>query len=113
MNIRYSKNYDKGYKELKKKHRIEQLNNLKDINELIKNSCNFNELKNNPLSYMYDFEPLKYNNSGYYSFNLSKHGGVIRLIVKPQDNCTVMDLADISNDHYKDFDPKGVIYYDE
>lgn len=113
MNVRYSKNYDKGYKELKKKHRTEQLNNLKDINDLIKNSLDFNELKNNPLAYMYDFEPLKYNNSGYYSFNLSKHGGVIRLIVKPQDNCVNMDLVDISSDHYKDFDPKGVIYYDE
>lgn len=55
---------------------------------------------------MYDF-------NGYYSFNLSKSGGVIRLIVKPQDNCVVMDLVDISNDYYKDFNPKGVIYYDE
>lgn len=62
---------------------------------------------------MYDFEPLKHNLSSYYFFNLSGHGGVIRLIVKPQDNCVVMDLVDISNDHYKDFNPKGVIYYDE
>lgn len=113
MKIRYSKNYEKGYKELKKKHRTEQLNNLKFINELIKRSLDFNELKNNPLSYMYGFEPLKYNNSGYYSFNLSKHSGVIRLIIRPQDNLINIDLVDISNNHYKDFDSKGVIYYDE
>lgn len=49
MNIRYTKNYDKGLKELKKKCRTKQLDNLKEILELIKNSCDFNELKNNPL----------------------------------------------------------------
>lgn len=113
MNIRYSKNYDKGLKELKKKHRTEQINYLNAIIDLIKNSSNFNELKKNPISYMYNFEPLKHDKNGYYSFNLSKNGGVIRLIVKPQDNNITMDIADISNAHYSDFDPKKVIYYDE
>ena len=38
MNIIYSKNYDKGLKELKKKHKTEEMAALNDILDIIKSS---------------------------------------------------------------------------
>ena len=73
------------------------------IIEHIKMCRNFDELQYSPISKMYGFEPLKYQCSGYYSFNLSKKGGVIRLIVSENEDCTVLNLEFISMDHYKDF----------
>lgn len=62
---------------------------------------------------MYGFERLKHDKSDYYSFNPKKNGGRIRLIVKPKDNNTVeLFLILISYEHYEDFDPKKVVYYE-
>ena len=59
---------------------------------------------------MYHFERLKYNMNPYYSFNLNKHSGVIRLIIKPNnDNEIELFLITISFNHYKDFNPERVI----
>lgn len=111
MQIKYSKNYDKKIKKLKK-HQIEY-NNLKDILKIIDRADNFSELINLPIVQMYNFERLKYQNKDYYSFNLAKGGGVIRLIVKPDtNNCVIMYIADITLDHYKDFDFRKVVYYE-
>ena len=62
----------------------------------------------------YHFERLKYDKNDFYSFNLCKNGGKIRLIVKPNENNIIeLYLAFISYDHYQDFDIRKVIYYDE
>lgn len=113
MNIVYSKNYDKGLKELNKKHKTDELNVLEEILDMIRNSDNYEELKSNPLAYIYDFEELRNDKSGFCSFNLSRTGGKIRLIVRPQSNTIVLEVVFISLEHYKDFNPKGVILYDE
>lgn len=113
MNIIYSKNYDKGLKELKKKHKTNELEVLKDILDMIRNTENYKTLKLNPISYIYDFEELKNDKTGFSSFKLSRSGGKIRLIVRPQDNSDILEIVFISTEHYNDFDPKGVILYDE
>lgn len=113
MKIIYSKNYDKCLKELKKKHRNNELEVLNDILDIIKSSDNYNELKSNPLTYIYDFEELREDKSGFCSFKLSRSGGKTRLIVRPRDNTIVLEVVYISLDHYKDFNPKGVMLYDE
>ncbi len=113
MKIIYSKNYDKGLKELKKKHKNLELDNLNEILDMIKKSKDYNELKANPISYIYDFEELKEDKKGFCSFKLSRSGGVIRLIVRPQFNTVIIEVVFISTEHYRDFDPKGVTFYDE
>lgn len=113
MRIIYSKNYDKGLKELKKKHRTAELSVLEEILDIIKDSGSYEELRQNPVSYIYDFEELRGDKKGYCSFNLSRTGGIIRLIVRPQMNTIVMEVVFISTNHYRDFDPKGVMFYDE
>lgn len=50
---------------------------------------------------------------GYYSFNLSKNGGVIRLIVQSSIDNNSLIFAFISYDHYRDFSSERVIFYDE
>ena len=62
---------------------------------------------------MYGFERLKHDKNTFYSFNLSKTGGKIRLIVKPVDDDSIeLFLILISYNHYEDFDPKKVLYYE-
>ena len=48
----------------------------------------------------------KYFNDEYYSFNLSKKGGVIRLIFKIDTVNNVVILKFISMNHYADFKRK-------
>ena len=80
---------------------------------MIENVRNFQELINLPQSKMYKLEIMKYDKNEYYSFNLSKYGGVIRLIIKPVDDYSVeLYLVMISYNHYEDFDPRKVIYYE-
>ena len=112
MNIIYTKSFDSTNKNLSK-HRNEKTN-LKIISELIQNTNNFQELKNNPISYRYGFEQLKYDLNEFWSFNLCKNGGVIRLIIKPSNNNDYeLYFLFISYSHYKDFSKDKVIYYDE
>lgn len=108
MIIKYSKNYDKSIKKLKR--HIHELNNLSNIIKIIERVENFDMLKKLPMVQMYKFEQLKYQNNDFYSFNLSKHGGTIRLIVKPdKENIVIIYLADISYKHYEDFDCERVV----
>ena len=46
-----------------------------------------------------DWETLK----GYYSFNLCKKGGVIRLIFTIDEYNNIVNLIFISMNHYEDF----------
>lgn len=85
-----------------KKYKREQVI-LDKIIEHIKICKDFNELQYSPISRMYGFEPLKHQLGGYYSFNLSKNGGVIRLIVSENEDCTTLNLEFISMNHYEDF----------
>ena len=108
----YTKSYDSQLKKLKK-HRIE-LDNLSRILEIIDNADDFNSLCKIPSLSIYNFERLKYDLNEFYSFNLNKNSGTIRLIVKPNNlNELELYLVFISLDHYKDFNIKKVIYYDE
>ena len=112
MNIIYTKSYDNSVKKLKK-HRKETAN-LEDIKDKITNHNTFIELKNNPImTTIYEFEALKHNNSGFWSFNLEKNGGVIRLIVMPTENENEIIFVYISYDHYNDFTPNKLKLYDE
>ena len=110
MKIIYTKSFDNTFKKLKK-HSKE----IKLLNQLItdlQNIPSFKELEHdNYFMIYYNFERLKhYKNIFFYSFNLSKKGGVIRLIVEPiSDNIVFLY---ISLDHYKDFNERKVIYYE-
>ena len=111
MNIIHSKTFDSNLKKIKK-HKIEYNNLLKILN-IIENTDNFKELTLLPQIKMYGFERLKYQYNDYYSFNLRKTGGKIRLIVKPNDENEIeLFLIDISYNHYQDFDIKKVVYYE-
>lgn len=113
MIVRYSENYKKWLKQLKKKHKTRELDNLTEILDAIKESDTYQDLKLTPAAAIYKFEELRNDKTGFASFNLCKNGGVIRLIVRPQDNLIVLEVIFISTDHYRDFDPKGVIFDDE
>lgn len=109
MNIIYTKSFDNSLKKLKK-HKKEYDNFLKIVS-IIENTRDFNELIHLPQVKMYGFERLKHDMNEYYSFNLNKKGGTIRLIVKPCINNTIeIYMIFISYDHYNDFN--GVIYYE-
>ena len=58
MLIRYSKNFEKGKKELNKKHKVEEINMLDSIVKLIKRSDTYELMKNSPLAYLYGFEDV-------------------------------------------------------
>ena len=111
ISIKYTKSYDNTFKKLKT-HRNE-LANLEKIISLIKYSQNISELIDNPLSKMYKLEQLKYQLNPFHSYNLSKNGGTIRLIIKLVPELNEVELIYISFDHYKDFSEDKVIYYDE
>ena len=52
---------------------------------------------------MYGFEILRYDMSGYYSFNLCKNGGMIRLICRIEKEKNLVILEYITMNHYEDF----------
>ena len=111
MNIIYTKSYDQTRKKLRKY--LNEIDNLNKIIDLIEQHQDFDMLVNNPITRMYHFERMKYEHNDYYSFNLSKNGGSIRLIVKPGDDKNIIELIYISYNHYEDFKNGRVIYYDE
>ena len=111
MKIVYTKSYDQTIKKLKKYSK--EYDNLKYIIDLIENHHELKDLLNNPICYMYHLERLKYNLNEYYTFNLSKNGGLIRLIVHPNEQDNIIELVYISYNHYEDFKKGKVIYYDE
>ncbi len=111
MDIKHTKNFDNTLKKLKSHHK--EYNNFLNILDIIEHARDFKVLTNLPQCKMFNFERLKYDKSEYYSFNLSKSRGVIRLIVKPvDDNSVELYLIMISYNHYEDFDPRKVIFYE-
>ncbi len=112
MNLLYTKSFDNTSKKLRS--HAKEKTNLNNIKSILESSTDFNELKTNPLIKFYGFEQLRYQLNEFYSFNLDKGGGVIRLIIKPDElNYKNIYLIFISYKHYDDFSKERVIYYDE
>jgi len=97
-------NFKNEEKKLKRKYKEAQ--GLEIVLKLLKTSINFKELENNPLSRIYGFEPLKYQLSGHYSFNLIKHGGTVRLICSFDKENNIVYLEKITTKHYADIKEK-------
>lgn len=68
--------------EKKLKRHFNEKNNYDKILMHIRSVQTYEELCVHPFSIMYGFERLKYFKDEYYSFNLGKNKGVIRLICK-------------------------------
>ena len=88
-------------KKLKRHYKEKEM--LEKIILLIKESSSYDELVVNPFSKMYGFEILRYDMSGYYSFNLCKNGGMIRLICRIEKEKNLVILEYITMNHYEDF----------
>ena len=88
-------------KKLKRHYKEKEM--LEKIILLIKESSSYDELVINPFSKMYGFEILRYDMSGYYSFNLCKNGGMIRLICRIEKEKNLVILEYITMNHYEDF----------
>ena len=101
MNIDYGLHYKKSEKNIKKKY--EQKRTLDMIKNHLKECSNFDELLTHPISIMYGIEALKYELSSYYSFNLCKNKGTVRLIFSVNILLNIVYLEYISIDHYNDF----------
>lgn len=96
--------------EKKLKKYFNEKNNYEKIIMHIRTVNTYKELYNHPFSIMYGFERLKYFEDEYYSFNLGKNGGVIRLIFKIDKVNNAVILKFISMHHYDDFKrKKGVM----
>ncbi len=89
--------------EKKIKRHYEQQIILKKILILIKQCQSYEELVNNGLLKIYGFERLKHELSEYYSFNLCKNKGTIRLICTIDEESNTVNLEFISLNHYDDF----------
>lgn len=90
-------NFKNERKKLKKHY--EEDENLEKILILIRQS----ESVKNPFFNIYGFERLKHVDGLFYSFNLSKNGGTIRLIVTYDEKNNIINLVYISMNHYDDF----------
>ena len=87
MNIIYTKSLNSSLKKLKRHQK--EYNNFLKVVSIIENTRDFDELIHLPQVNMYGFERLKHDMNEYYSFNLCKKGGTIRLIVKPSSNNSI------------------------
>lgn len=86
-----------------KRHYFEQEKLEKVLNH-IKLCESIQELKHSEISKMYHFEELKYEMTGYCSFNLCKsNNGVIRLIFTIDEENSCVKIEFISIEHYEDF----------
>lgn len=101
--IEYGDKYKNSFKGIKNKHKEKEM--LELIINHIKLCSDFQCLSTHPVSLMYGFEPLKYELNGYYSFNLNKNSGVVRLIFST-DNNEILRLEFVSVNHYDDFKNK-------
>ena len=101
--IEYGKKYEKSIKNIKNRHNEKKTLNM--IVNHIKQCSDFQSLSTNPISLMFGYEPLKYELNGYYSFNLNKNGGKIRLVFSIIDE-NIVELDYISVEHYEDFKNK-------
>lgn len=94
-------------KKLKRHYKEKEM--LEKIILLIKESSSYDELVINPFSKMYGFEILRYDMSGYYSFNLCKNGGMIRLICRIEKENKYPKsfiIYRLAKDHYIRYDSK-------
>lgn len=89
--------------EKKLKRYYKEQDNFKKIIFYIKLSNSYKELSSSYISLVYGFEKLKYFSKEYYSFNLSKYSGLIRLICSIDKENDIVKLEFISMDHYNDF----------
>ena len=101
MYIEYGNLYKKSEKCIQKHYK--ELKTLDMIKNHIRQCSFFYKMKKNPISNMYGFEALKYELNGYYSFNLNRNRGVIRLILSIRDKENVAVLEYISMNYYEDF----------
>ena len=100
MTILRTERYKRDLKKLEKKYTKEFETNGK-IENHIKVCKDIEDLKINVISRMYNFEKLKGNNSKYWSFNLCKNRGTIRLMCTINEEKNIVNLEHISFDHYK------------
>jgi len=100
LKIIYNIGYKNSLKNLKKRH--DEKRALEKIINHIENTKDKKELEENPISYIYNYEQLKYDLKDKYSFNLNKNRGKVRLIFEYTDNNTIT-LLYISIEHYKDY----------
>lgn len=96
--------FKKEEKKLKKYYNEQQM--LEKILVHLKQCSSYEDILNNPISSMYGFEALKHEMTGYYSFNLCKNGGMIRLICSIKKEEKIVKLEYISIRHYEDFKRK-------
>lgn len=100
MKIIFNSSYKNTLRSLKKRYQEKDI--LDKVIKHIINSSDRHELQSNPISYLYGFEPLKYDLKNQYSFNLNKNRGRVRVIFQFVDDYTV-ELLYISIEHYKDY----------
>ncbi len=100
MNIEYHKDFKKELKKLRK-YPESQIILAKIINH-IEIVDSYKELINNPITYSYGFENLKYTLNKFYSFRLEK-SGIKRLILTIDKEKNIVKLVYISLKHYIDF----------
>ena len=89
-------NFKRQEKKLKNRHK--ELIEFEKVIRHIRNCKTFQEL-----SKLYKFELLKEDLTGYYSFNLCKNSGKIRLIFSINEELNIIRLVFISTNHYEDF----------
>ncbi len=92
--------------EKKLKKHIQEWENYQKILTHIKLCQSSEELLNSVVSKMYGIEKLKYQLNEYYSFNLCKNKGTIRLIFQMIREENEVYLVFISLEHYEDFKRK-------
>ena len=91
-------NFKKQEKKLKNHYKEKE--RLENFLEHIKSCETIKDLLDNPI---YECERLRETLKGYYSFNLCKKGGVIRLIFTIDEYNNIVNLIFISMNHYEDF----------
>ncbi len=101
MKITKHEKYKNQEKKLKRHHENKEI--YGKIINLIKQCDTINDLENNCFSKIYGYEALKDDLYGYYSFNLCKNRGRIRLILTVDKKENEIKLIYISMDHYEDF----------
>lgn len=104
MKINYGAHYKNSEKNIKRKYKEQEM--LLKIKNHIKQCTNVQELISSPISIMYGYEDLKYELSGYSSFNLCKNGGKVRLIFTADKELQEIILEYVSVEHYEDFKNK-------
>ena len=107
MKIIKSKKKEKDYKKkIVYKHKKQEMNTLKDIEELILDSSNLKVLLSNPLSQIYQIRQKKNNLKEIFTANLNSK---IRLYMKPKGEypynvieITEIEFLEIDDKHYGD-----------